>query len=100
MSNRIIDPTVDFHDNTLGAPLIIQRSQEIPQEYLDGLKQARDESSNRKMGNWHRVASIPMAIYDAWLREGFDVQNETAPRILAKLRASGLDYFITTAKAI
>jgi hypothetical protein len=80
--------------------LAIQRVQEIPQEYIDGLRQARAESANRRMGEFERVASIPVAVYEHWLRQGYDVQKEPIAKTLAKLKAEGLDYFITTEKTL
>lgn len=102
MTNKLnlIDPTVRFLDGKSEGELIIQHTQEIPQVFLDELKEARNESGKSKMGNFHRFASIPTAVYEQWLREGFDATREGAAKVMAKLRAEGLDYFITTEKKL
>jgi hypothetical protein len=80
--------------------LIIEKAQYIDPVYLDSLKQQRSESKHRKEGEYMRVASIPVAVIDKWLNEGFDFWNEPAKKILAKLKEEGLDYFITTDKQV
>lgn len=92
---ELIDSRIQFHDD-IDASLVIQRTQEIPQWHLDRLADARNESTARPMGNLHRFASIPTAVYDKWLKEGFDPQHETPARIIAKLQTEGLGYFVTT----
>lgn len=95
---KIHDIKVDFDENTDG--LVIQKSQNITQEYLDSLKEARFESKNRPTGEYMRVASIPVVVIEKWMREGFDFYNEPASKIVAKLKAEHLDAFLTTDKAI
>lgn len=95
---KIHDINVDFAENTDG--LVIQKSQEITQEYIDSLKDARFDSKHRPSGDYHRAASIPVVVVEKWLKEGYDVYNEPVKKTLAKLKAEGLDYFITTDKAL
>lgn len=97
---NIIDHKVEFLDGDENNPLLIKKTQELPQEFLDGLKRERDESTSRPAGEFHRVASIPTIVWEKWLREGYDAQNEPLAKTLAKLKEEGLDYFITTNKAI
>lgn len=96
--SKLHDIKVDFDENTDG--LVIQKSQEITQEYIDSLKEARFESKHRPAGDYHRAASIPVVIVEKWMKEGYDVFNEPVAKSLAKLKAEGLDYFITTDKAL
>ena len=77
----------------------IETRQFIPQEYLDGLRRARD-ASFLPTGDTHRVASIPMAIVETWQRQGFDVFRESAQAIIARLKLEALDCFLTSNKAI
>jgi hypothetical protein len=95
---NIHDLKVDFDENTDG--LVIAKSQNITQEYLDSLKDARFESKNRPSGDYMRVASIPVIVIEKWMREGFDFYNEPASKIVAKLKADGLDGFLTTDKQV
>jgi hypothetical protein len=90
------DIQVDFDENTEG--LIIKKSQNISQEYIDSLKDARFESKNRRAGEYHRAASVPTVIVEKWLKEGYDIFQEPVAKTLAKLKAENLDYFITTDK--
>jgi len=92
---QIIDTRFQFH-GAANEPLVIGRTQEIPQEHLDALSEARKASTQAPMGNWHRAASIPESVYLKWLREGYDAQQEPIHKTLAKMKTEGLDYFITT----
>jgi hypothetical protein len=93
---KLIDHTVEFLEGEHDTQLVVKRQQEIPTEHLDSLKEARAASMTRKMGDWHRAASIPTSVYEAWLRQGYDAQKEPIAKTMAKLRQEGLDYFITT----
>lgn len=93
---KLIDSTHSFDDNSEG--LVIQTAQEIPQRFIDKLKEERFESRHRREGNYMRVASIPVAIVDKWKREGYDFDNESVKNIVAKLKMEGLDAFLTTDK--
>lgn len=96
---KLIDHKVEFLDGDESNPLLIKKTQELPQEYLDSLKAERD-ASYKPAGEFHRVASIPTVVYEKWLREGYDAQQEPIAKTLAKLKAEHLDYFITTNKVI
>lgn len=95
---KLIDSTTSFEENTDG--LVIQTVQEIPQRFLDKLKEDRFDSKHRRSGEYVRVASIPTVIVDKWLREGYDFHNESVKNIVAKLKMEGLDAFLTTDKQI
>lgn len=95
--SKIIDSNVSFDENTDG--LVIQRYQEIPQKFIDDLKEERFQNSqSRVKTEMHRAASIPTAVIDTWIRQGFDFYNASAKEIIAKLKTDGLDYFITSDK--
>lgn len=97
---NLIDSKVDFHDGSHAGRLVIERSQDITTEYLDELKAERDASGSKPMGNFHRFASIPSAVYEKWLREGYDAGKEPARKTLLKLHTEGLDAFITTNRVL
>lgn len=90
----------DFNIHEHDDKLVIERFQEIPQWWLDELKTERFESKNRPAGEYHRAASIPQAVVDKWLAEGYDVFKEPVAKSLARLRAENLDAFITTDKQL
>lgn len=79
---------------------IITSSQSITDEFIDSLKQERFESMNVRETEHQRVASIPVVLVDKWIKEGFDFWNETNSKIVAKLKHEGLEYFVTTGKAV
>ena len=47
-----------------------------------------------------KVASIPVAVADKWMREGFNIYHASGKEILKRLRDENLDAFITTKKSI
>jgi hypothetical protein len=95
---KFYDSDYSIDENTDG--LVIQRYQEIPQDFLDNLKRKRDESMNVREQNYMHVASIPVEIVEKWQREGFDFQNESVRKIVAKLKSENLDAFLVTNKAV
>jgi hypothetical protein len=90
----------DFHVDSGG--LYNKRSQEIPQSFLDSLREQRINSTNQVEGDYMRVASIPTVIVEKWMREGFNIfdQNVDGKDIIKRLKAEGLDAFLTTEKSI
>ena len=80
-----------------------KHTQNISQQFLDDLKDARNESTKKAMGEFHRVASIPTVIVEKWMREGFNImtdRNITGADIVKRLKAENLDAFLTTEKSI
>jgi hypothetical protein len=95
----ILDTNIAFENEPDGS-LVIKRAQEIPQAHLDALREAKDSTQGRPMGNWHRFASLPTSLVDTWKRQGFDINTMTAKEIIRKLQGDHLDAFITTTKTI
>lgn len=100
-TTELINPDVSFEEDS-DEKLVIKKEQSIPQSFLDRLKTARDDSANNKMGDYHRVASIPTVVVEKWMREGFNIwdKNVTAKEIVARLKLEHLDGFLTTTKRI
>lgn len=88
---------VDFEENTDG--LVIEKTQALPDWWLQSLKDERFESKNARTNEFHRAASIPAALHEKWLTEGYDCTKEPIRKTIAKLKHEGLDYFITSDKA-
>lgn len=80
--------------------LILRREQSISQAFIDELKDFRQETSGRALGNHHKVASIPTIFVEKFKRDGFDVFREKPRDVLKYLRAKGLDAFITTDRSL
>ena len=83
-----------------GDDTVIEQKQNIPTEFMDGLRRERDNSKNQTEGEFMRVASVPVAVYEQWLREGFDMMKEDPKAILMRLKQQDLDSFITTKKQV
>tara|TARA_B100000787_G_scaffold168815_1_gene158374 strand:- start:1075 stop:1377 length:303 start_codon:yes stop_codon:yes gene_type:complete len=78
----------------------IIHEQNISKAFLDSTRIAREESLNHKEGDYMRVASVPVAVHEQWLREGFDMMKEPARAILLRLKTQDLHAFITTKKQV
>jgi hypothetical protein len=98
MSHQYHDINRSISENTDGH--IIERVQHIPEGFLERLKAERDESTSVRETEHQRVASIPTCLVEQWLREGYDFWNEPVSKIVAKLKAENLEYFLTTAKSV
>ena len=99
--NNIININTDVV--TQAGEASFKHTQEIPQWHLDHLKQQRNASANEKIGDMMKVASIPVAVIEKWMREGFDVmrdKNITAKDIVNKLKNEDLGAFLTTEKSL
>lgn len=93
VTNKVL---ADNDDNNF----TIAHAQHIPTSHLDYLKRQRDASTSYKDGEYSTVASVPVAVHEKWLREGFDMMAEPATKILMRLRNENLDAFITTKKQV
>ena len=96
---------VDFSDvqSSLGVNmdgLFIKREQVVPDEFLKHLADDRFDSLKKPAGDMHRVCSIPVAIVEKWLHEGFDIHRENIHAIIARLKKEGLDGLMATNKRI
>ncbi len=82
--------------------LFVKKEQTIPDEFLRANKAQRIESSNARMGNYHRLASIPVIVADKWMREGFNIYDGsvTPQDIIKKLKSENLEGFLTSNKSI
>lgn len=98
MTTELQQTSTEFLEDTSG--LVLKHSQNITQAFLDDLKDARNASSSQGIGNYQRVASIPTAVAEAWLRDGFDIWNVSGPDIIARLKKEDLGMFMATEKRI
>ena len=98
--NAMHDIATQVHDDKHGDGFIISQDQNIPKDYLSGLKTDRMNSLNQNEGETMRVASVPVAVHEQWLREGFDMYKENAHAIVKRLQNQDLHAFITTKKQV
>lgn len=97
-NTKLHDIGLDFDENSEG--LVVHKSQAITDDYIQSLKDARFESKSKPAGEYHLAASIPVILHEKWLAEGYDCTKEPIKKTLAKLKHEGLDYFVTTDKAL
>ncbi len=98
MSINLIGVNATVSENSDGH--IIHCVQQIPTAYIDSLRAEKAASMEVREREHQRVASIPQALVDKWIKDGFDFWNETNAKIVAKLKYEGLDYFVTTGKSV
>lgn len=99
--NNIINVNTEFLNNV--GEKARKHTQDIPQWHLDNLKEQRNVSTQQKEGEMMKVASIPTAVVEKWMREGFNIltdKNITPKDIVNKLKNEHLDAFLTTEKSI
>jgi hypothetical protein len=82
--------------------MTVGREQYIPDSFLQGLAADREASTTGKMGNYHKVASIPAALVEKWKNEGFDIfdKNNSLKDILKRLQSQDFQQFIATERRI
>lgn len=98
---RVLDSLVAFDEDRSSGELIIQRSQELPDDWLSEIAKEKVDSRRAPTGDFYRVASIPVEVVDELLRTyGFDVMTAPARETLKMLDRYALDKFITTSKRI
>lgn len=95
---KLIDTQDEYIQD--GTSVIRKNTQQISQAFLDDLKDARNETSGKPAGEFMRVASIPTAVVEKWLREGFNIWEVSGAEVVKRLKQEGLDAFLATDKRI
>lgn len=81
--------------------LFLTRTQEIPDDFMSMLRGIREDSTEQRENNFMLCASVPEEVANLWLlRDNYDITKEDIRTTLKKLRAEGLDAFITTNKRV
>ena len=102
----LLDSTDRLHDLTVGrdgkvTSGHIETFQEIPDSFLRELADQKTQQDGRFAPDEIKVCSVPVALFDKWHREGFDIvgdKNITPAMIVARLKAEDMTKFITTSK--
>ena len=81
-----------------GNNVTFKHTQEITPAFMDDLRDSRNASGETREKDFQRVASIPVAVHEQWLREGFDLYKASVKEITKRLRDQSLDYFMATDK--
>lgn len=97
---KLHDINEDFIQD--GSSVTRKATQVIPDAHIQDLRDQKWSTHGlSRMGDQHRVASIPVAVHELWLkRDGFDLFKEPHKKVIAKLKQENLDDFITTKKRI
>lgn len=81
--------------------LIVKQEQEIPGWFLDDLTDERQQSTNTRAGEFHRVARVPeVIVLELKNRYNFDVLREPVQETVKMLKRLHLDLFVATRKSI
>lgn len=80
--------------------MYIQHDQDVSDQFLSRLSDARIASANSRTKDMHLAAEIPVVVVEKWLREGFDIYKENWKSIRKRLVAEDLGAFITTSKVL
>ena len=97
---KLIGSRADWLEDADG--LVLKQSQDISQAFLDGIKDTRNASLDKREGDYMSVAQIPVVVVEKWMREGFDIMGPgiTAAEIVKRLKEENLDAFLTTEKRV
>ena len=95
-----VDVKVQVSDDA--KTLNVAKQQYIPDSFLKGLAEEREASKTNKMGEYHKVASIPVALVEKWKSEGFDIfdKNNSLRDVLNRLQSQDFHQFIATSRKI
>ncbi|MGY3589361.1 hypothetical protein [Bradyrhizobium sp. USDA 4350] len=99
---QLLDTLVAFDEDRSTGELLIQRTQEIPDDWLADVAKQKVDSVNTRFGDFGHLASIPVEVVDDIYRKyGFDIMScPSAREILAMLRRYEFDKFILTNKRV
>jgi len=83
---------------------LLTKTQEIPDSFLKDLDERRHETSSAlaKTGDMHLAASIPVAIVEQWMTEGFNIfdPNIGLEAIMKRLRQHDMEKLIASSKRL
>lgn len=99
---QLLDTLVNFDEDRTTGGLIIERTQEIPDDWLSDIAKQRVDSVNTRWGDFGHLAAIPVEVVDEIHRKyGFDIMAcNSAREILNMLRRYEFDKFILTNKRV
>jgi hypothetical protein len=77
----------------------VKYTQEITDDFVQDI-QDRFTHANDPTDNFLFVGSVPAAIADRWMREGYNIYEEPIRKTLARLKAENFGKFVGTSKSI
>ena len=95
---NLIDNEPSYGENADG--LFIRHDQPITDAFLEDLKSERMAKAAMRSPLYNRVASVPTAVVELWLRQGVPFYQMTAHEVVQKLERDNLHAFIATPKRV
>lgn len=94
---KLLETNVDLLE--AGGDLGVRYTQDIPDHFIQDI-QDRFTGATDKTDNFLFVGSVPAALADRWMREGYNVFQEPIRNTLARLKAENFGKFVATSKRI
>lgn len=95
---NLIGINTEYKEEVDGA--IRKHTQKIPQVFIDELADNRFQMQSKREKDLMRVASVPTAVIEQWMREGFNAYKAPVREVIKRLREQNLDAFIATDKRV
>lgn len=95
---KLLETNVDLLE--AGGELGVRYTQDIPDHFIQDIQDRFTGANDRIDGNFLFVGSVPAAVADRWMREGYNVYQEPIRKTLAKLKAENFGKFVATSKRI
>jgi len=85
-----------------GDKAVFKRTQDLGTRFMSNLADQRFESTQSRMGEYHHVASIPTAVVENWMAEGFNIfdKNISIKDIILRLQRLDMDGLMATSKNV
>lgn len=98
MATTVLDVRNSLIEDVDG--LVLVNKQEITSEFLDDLSSERLAKTAMRSRDFDRVCSIPVLVYDIWIKQGRDPYAAPAKDLVKWLKEDNLEHFISTPKRV
>jgi hypothetical protein len=91
--------TTELDENGI---LVVRNTQDVEPlvEEMKALKLSEGYANNGIKKGWFHVGTVPDFLVHKWKKEGFDIDRETVPSIVARLHAEHMTDFLASNKNI
>lgn len=96
--HELIQTTELTHDGIL----VVKNTQDVEPllEHMKSLKKCEAYADNGVKKGWFHVGTVPDFLVHKWAKEGFDIDRESVPAIVARLQAEHMTDFLATTKNV
>jgi len=98
MNKSLIDASGSIFQDADG--LYRARTQEIPDSFIQELKDQKTAGGYTQSGEMLKMASIPVVVVEEMLKQGVDVYKAPVKDIIKWLKSNDMEHFLTTSKRI